>query len=241
MNSNTRAHQLIPKTIFYHCGRGTLCRESPRLRLRHRTENCGKPCSSPTRPENELISDDGIKGTERTLKTWRILLSSDFQAAVLSLLPFAWRSRESVVAPVVFDSYLLGLRGGSSVIKHVVRKSLNRVLLLYPIPSTGLLLSHSRFSPSFHFQVPPLTLMISRSYLYSYTPTTIHSFPCFSFTFHTSQEQDEVAHGLHSMICYWYMRIGIAIVGDPRRPGRPTRRSSHELGSLVISALPRRA
>ena len=60
--------------------------------------------------------------------------------------------------------------------------------------------------------------------------------------FHTSQEQDETAHGLLLTIHYWYMRIGIAIVkGTLRRLGRPARRPSHELGSLVISALPRRA
>ena len=33
--------------------------------------------------------------------------------------------------------------------------------------------------------------------------------------FHMSQEQDETAYGLHLMIQYWYMHIGIAIVGEP--------------------------
>ena len=73
-------------------------------------------------------------------------------------------------------------------------------------------LTFSRFSHSFHLQIPLLTLTISRSYPYSYTPTTfIHSF-AFLSPFHTSQEQDEMAHGLLLTIHYWYMRIGIAIV-----------------------------
>ena len=51
-----------------------------------------------------------------------------------------------------------------------------------------------------------------------------------------------MAYGLLLTIHYWYMRIGIAIVKRTlRRLGRLARRSSHELGSLVISALPRRA
>ena len=51
-----------------------------------------------------------------------------------------------------------------------------------------------------------------------------HSFiPFFHLPFHTSQEQDETAHGLHLTIRYWYMRIGIAIVREnPRRFGQPT-------------------
>ena len=73
-------------------------------------------------------------------------------------------------------------------------------------------LSRSRFSPYFHLQVPPFLFTISRPYLYSYTPTPIPSFPSFIFPFHTSQEQEETAHGLHLTIHYWYMRIGIVIV-----------------------------
>ena len=44
-----------------------------------------------------------------------------------------------------------------------------------------------------------------------------HSLIPFSFypSFHTSQEQDKMAHGLLLTIHYWYMRIGIAIVGEP--------------------------
>ena len=84
------------------------------------------------------------------------------------------------------------------------------------------LLSRSHFSRSFLFQVPPLLLMISRPYPYSYTPTTIHSFLLLYFPFHTSQEQDETAHGLHLTIRYWYMRIDIAIVREPS-PTRSTR------------------
>ena len=70
-----------------------------------------------------------------------------------------------------------------------------------------------------------------------------HSFvPFIYLPFHTSQEQDKMAYGLLLTIHYWYMRIGIAIVKRTlRRLGRPARRPSHELGSLVISALPRRA
>ena len=45
-------------------------------------------------------------------------------------------------------------------------------------------LLRSRFSPSFHFQVPPLTLTISRPYLYFYTPTTIRSLLFFYLPFH---------------------------------------------------------
>ena len=37
-------------------------------------------------------------------------------------------------------------------------------------------------------------------------------FLLFFFPFHTSQEQDEMAHGLLLTIHYWYMRIGMAIV-----------------------------
>ena len=44
-----------------------------------------------------------------------------------------------------------------------------------------------------------------------------HLFTPFLFIspFHTSQEQDEMAHGLLLTIHYWYMRIGIAIVERP--------------------------
>ena len=55
---------------------------------------------------------------------------------------------------------------------------------------------------------------ISRPYPYSYTPIT-HSFLFLHFPFHTSQEQDETAHGLLLTIRYWYMRIDIAIVRRP--------------------------
>ena len=57
-------------------------------------------------------------------------------------------------------------------------------------------------------------------FLYPQRPF-IHFFS-FIFPFHTSQEQDEMAHGLDSTICYWYMRIGIAIVGNPS-PTQSTR------------------
>ena len=50
---------------------------------------------------------------------------------------------------------------------------------------------------------------------------SIHSFSFIS-PFHTSQEQDEMAHGLLLTIRYWYMRIGIGIVersfADPVDP-----------------------
>ena len=72
------------------------------------------------------------------------------------------------------------------------------------------------FSHSFRFQVPPFSLTISYDFttlsLFLY-PVTIHSLLFLLFSpFHTSQEQDETAHGLLLTIHYWYMRIGIAIV-----------------------------
>ena len=57
--------------------------------------------------------------------------------------------------------------------------------------------------------------MTSRPYPYFLYPATIHSLLFFYLPFHTSQEQDEMAHGLLLMIRYWYMRIGIAIVEKP--------------------------
>ena len=73
----------------------------------------------------------------------------------------------------------------------------------------------SCFSPSFHFQVPPLTLTISRLYPYFYTPTT-HSFllPCFpSFT--RVKNKTKWPTAFIPTIHYWYMCIGIAIIGEP--------------------------
>ena len=77
------------------------------------------------------------------------------------------------------------------------------------------LLSCSRFSPSFHLQVP-----LFFSSIHNFIPILMPQqpfirFPSYFFPFHTSQEHDEMAHGLHSTIHYWYMRIGIAIVGEP--------------------------
>ena len=73
------------------------------------------------------------------------------------------------------------------------------------------------------FQAPPLNP-------YDFTILSLfpipnnHSSVPFSFIslFHTSQEQDEMAHSLLLTIHYWYMRIGIAIVrrsfADPVDP-----------------------
>ena len=60
-------------------------------------------------------------------------------------------------------------------------------------------------SPSFH----PYDFTTLLSSLYPNKP--VHSFS-FILPFHTSQDQDKMAHGLHLTIRYWYMRIGIAIV-----------------------------
>ena len=102
------------------------------------------------------------------------------------------------------------------------------------------------------------TLFTSKSLLYPYDFTIsqrLHDFATLSLSlypdnhsfvpfiylpFHTSQEQG-TAHGLHLTIRYWYMRIDIAIVREPSPTRSTRRRPSHELGSLVISALPRRA
>ena len=40
------------------------------------------------------------EGTEHTLKMTRILLSSDFQAAMVSLSFLAWKSREAALRPL---------------------------------------------------------------------------------------------------------------------------------------------
>ena len=86
----------------------------------------------------------------------------------------------------------------------------------------GRVLSRSRFSSLFSF--PSLSFSL-RSHnliliLISQQPF-IHSF-FFHLPFHTSQEQDETAHGLLLTIRYWYMRIGIGIVrrtlADPDDP-----------------------
>ena len=42
------------------------------------------------------VSDCRTKVTEPTLKTWRILLRSNPQAAIASLSSFEWKSRENV-------------------------------------------------------------------------------------------------------------------------------------------------
>ena len=80
---------------------------------------------------------------------------------------------------------------------------------------TDVLLSRSRFSPSFHLQVPPFN-----PYDFTTLPLFLYfdnPFILFFFIspFHTSQEQDETAHGLHLTIRYWYMCIDIAIVREP--------------------------
>src|SRR6201992_209123 len=63
-------------------------------------------------------------------------------------------------------------------------------------------------SPSFHsYDFMTLSLFL-------YFQQT-HSFIFLYFPFHTSQEQDEMAHGLDLTIQYWYMRIGIDIVRRP--------------------------
>ena len=43
----------------------------------------------------ETISGNQVKPTERTLKTWRILSRSDFQAEIASWSSFAWKSLET--------------------------------------------------------------------------------------------------------------------------------------------------
>ena len=83
-----------------------------------------------------------------------------------------------------------------------------------------------------------------------YDPTTLslflypdnHWFIPFPFIspFHTSQEQDEMAHGLLLTIHYWYMRIGIAIVerpfADPVDPPDTPHANSHRVHRRVFES-----
>ena len=57
--------------------------------------------------EMGAVSDSWVETTERTLKTWRILLRSIFQAAIVSLLSLAWTSRETTFRPLCFVTFLL--------------------------------------------------------------------------------------------------------------------------------------
>ena len=100
----------------------------------------------------------------------------------------------------------------------------------------------SFFATFFTFKSLPFSLRLHDLILIPIPQSPfIHSFSFIS-PFHTSQEQDEMAHGLLLTIHYWYMRIGIVIVEEPFVDLVDRHRlSSHELGSLVISALPRRA
>ena len=88
------------------------------------------------------------------------------------------------------------------------------------------MLSRSRFSHFALFSFPSPSfkpLQFHDPILIFLYPTTIHPLLfLYSPPFRTSQEQDEMAHGLHLTIRYWYMRIGIAIVREPS-PTRSTR------------------
>jgi len=50
--------------------------------------------------EGGQLARSDQEGTEHTLKTTRILLSSDFQAAMISLSFLAWKSREAALQPL---------------------------------------------------------------------------------------------------------------------------------------------
>jgi len=50
--------------------------------------------------EGGQLARSGQERTEHTLKTTRILLSSDFQAAMISLSFLAWKSREVALRPL---------------------------------------------------------------------------------------------------------------------------------------------
>ena len=71
------------------------------------------------------------------------------------------------------------------------------------------------FFALFSLPSPSFTLMTSRPYPYSPTPNDYSFVSFLYFSFHTSQEQDEMVHDLLLTIRYWYMRIGIAIVERP--------------------------
>ena len=87
-----------------------------------------------------------------------------------------------------------------------------------------------------------LFFTISRPYPYSYIPATVHSFlfPLSPFSHESRTRRNGPRPSDNDSLlvhAYWYCYC----YENLRRPGRPARRSSHELRSLVISALPRRA
>lgn len=53
-----------------------------------------------------MVSNSHTEVTGRTLKTWRILLSSNFQAVIASLSFFAWISREAGLLPLCLMTFL---------------------------------------------------------------------------------------------------------------------------------------